>query len=479
MIDETMMPSLCGWAGQQGAHLVADIFRDTTDEHDHRLDPFDTDADHEVHDEVIAVLTGAIAKRCETCIHLQTSVVAASTPALVRLLELLGRGYTHNPGLSLRQLAESNDQLQRIVDLAEADLDRRTAMLDDAGPEGRTSIADTTARLLVGIWIPRKMRADAPAHAAAEAQRVTDRYGLTGPPDYGADPAWAWAVLHAATRNEDDSDVFFLRTRYTFYLAATADPADEDYLLGPFEFDHYHERNEAALVLRVEGWAPVWGTDSWEEVDPKTLQQGNYTWYDGRPATDSDQRWIMRVRRPGLDRPESGPVPYTEALSWKLRCDCDYPYADSEVYGPPPGHVRRAVFNLVETGAVGLEHTEDPTERERRRATSEAYARKTIMEFRTWLRGQILEHGWPRTGADRHLTARMVLNWVITDPDQQARAQCREQLAEAVAAGYGDPDHLAFLDSEPLGLMPPGLVHRPHAGCRSAFPELIILSGGV
>lgn len=231
---------------------VTDTSGDTTEArtaHARRLGPFHTDGDSSVHDETITALVGAYAARCETCTVLQTPRLAANTPALVRLLELTGRSYTAR-STSLHELAGNHDHIRWIADLAEAKPKQRAALLDGIVAEGRVRIATAAAQLLVGVWIPEKMRADAPAYAAAEAQRVTERYGLTGPPE-GGDPEWAWAVFHSARRQWQGMPAGSYTTTYTLHIAPTADPVDEDYLLGPLVLDRGHsERHEAERVLR-------------------------------------------------------------------------------------------------------------------------------------------------------------------------------------------------------------------------------------
>lgn len=215
----------------------------------------------------------------------------------------------------------------------------------------------------------------------------------------------------------------------------------------------------------------MWDNGAWKQLDLATIPQGNFVWPDGRPWDRSDDRAIMRIRRPALDTVDLEPVPYSRDLHWPLGCDCYWDYDDSLNDGPPPGNVRFAVRTVAraEVGDDTPLYFTDPVEAERFRTDQLAEARETVERHRKWLRGQIRTHGWPRAGVDSHATAGLVLVWVATDPNPKARAQSVAKLLEAVAAGTADPTYLAVLE-DGIELPLESLVERFHTGCRTPFP---------
>lgn len=287
--------------------------------HQHRLGPFDTDADPSEHDEAIVALAGAILEECQTCHDSRLAAIVASTPALQRLIELVGRGHTGNTG-PLRGLHPSTEPIADLVDLPPAE---REAVLERLVDEDRAaSLTGTAARLLVGAWMPRHIQAENPSFVAAAIQQVTDRYHLPEPDADG--PAWAWAVLSETTPTSEDTAARRQATVTALHLAATAD-ADNDYLLTPIALGGTGGHGEADLVLTALGWAPAWPpawpTRGWHQLD-------------------GQHRQAMRVRR---DAPApSTPVPYGDTVQWQLDTDRYYPYNDSTA-GPPPGRVRYAL----------------------------------------------------------------------------------------------------------------------------------------
>lgn len=405
--------------------------------HRHQLGPFDTDDDPAEEDAAIVALASAVYAQCETCRRTRTPAVADDLPTLMRLIELLGRAHK-GPHRTVRDLGVCFEQMAYFVEARP--FDRETA-LGRLGPEGRTVTAATAVKLLTGAWWLRQMAAEAAARAAAEAQRATARYGLIGPPA-DAEPSWAWALLHTESTHD------------LLCVVPSLNPADKRYLLGPVTLDRAEERREAALVLRTEGWVPVWGWRDWEEVDLASMGQGGVVGPGGRAREGSERRWILRIRRPAIEA-ATDPVPYANALHSRLDCDCFYDADDPFAAWPPPGRVREAVCVLIAGD---------------RPASDIASAQQTIAGHRVWLRDQIRKHGWPRPGGDQHDTARLVLAWVATDPDAKAKRSSIAKLREAVDAGLADPAYITVLAS---GVELPliGLVDRPHAGCRSPLPR--------
>ncbi|MEU5874210.1 hypothetical protein AB0A73_21970 [Glycomyces sp. NPDC047369] len=417
--------------------------------HRHRLGPFGAETDPSEHDAAITALAGAVWARCDLCRASHAEALAGNTAVLVRLIELVARAHTGRQS-PLRELS-GDGTTQRTADLAEMTAADRAAALDRMSGEARIRFTDHGACLLVGAWWMRQMAAEAPARAAAAIARVRERYDLPSVEAAGAGPAWAWAHLHAARRTYEGDSAGSYTTEYTLHLAATDDPSNADVLLGPIALDpSASSEHEAGLILEALGWAPAWVHGSWKEVDPATLQQGNFRWSDGRGWDRSDGRQVLRVRR-GAPAPLE-PVPYGEDFRWPLQSDRHYPMDDVTLEGPPPGHVRYALRAIASTEQdqhyrspkTGPETVWDLDDEQTARA------RESVEQFQQWLGDQVHAHGWPSTSADTEHLALAVLAWVASDPDEHRRARSAQCLAAAVAAGHADPAHLNELTNTPV-----------------------------
>lgn len=244
---------------------------------------------------------------------------------------------------------------------------------------------------------------------------------------------WGWAILH---RPRDTTGML---QEPTIAVAVTGGPEGATYANGPGAVDR-SGHSEPEQRLTAWGWERI---GPWRRGDPARLGRGQFDSADEPEATDRDEHQVARVRPAGTGTRGHPPIAYAHDLQWAF----DDPaggqalVTDSNWHGTHyPGWVVLWLQNLDRAVAQP-----PPAAAEQRRVVADATA--TFEEFNAWLREQLREHGWPRAGTDPRALAELLLAWVIGYTDDAFRAECRLILADRVAAGDADPDHLAALEA--------------------------------
>jgi hypothetical protein len=250
---------------------------------------------------------------------------------------------------------------------------------------------------------------------------------------------WGWAVLSHG-RADTDGTAQVSAPAYTLAIASAV-PADGVFIAGPQQLNPGDSRFEPELALGAWGWEPVAPWEPTPQADHASLETSSP--HESTGGAGETLR-MVRVRRNDIGTRNGAASPYARRLLWAFNDFAYSPeaYNEAEHDGKPPGWMLYACRSMPSPTEARADRP--PGERAWSDELVEGAVR-VVDEFRAWLYLELKLHGWTRTGSDSHDASELLLGWAMAEQNRALREEYRSILAQRVAEGDADPDHLAKL----------------------------------